>query len=124
MGEDPQIKAIAKILARRYAEARYDLHPRILPNYVEDNWENFKDAASEIRDAAELAAWRPVSNAPREATPFLGLSMKYGWCGTVRFDEPEDKMPEMGNPNWEFMAPVNIQYWRPQLILPKEPFNA
>lgn len=78
--------------------------------------------ADAARDALTLLreTWRPISEAPRDGTAFLGYSAKYGWCSTCRYDRPDDDLPEIGNPQWEFMQPVRLDGWLPLPPLPKE----
>jgi len=65
-----------------------------------------------------MSEWQPIETAPKDGTEFLGYHPKYGWIGTVRFDEPNDSLPKEVTLDHLFMIHVNCTHWMP---LPEPP---
>lgn len=73
----------------------------------------------ELEAQKKMSNWKSIDTAPKNGEAFLGYNPEYGWVGTVRFDDPEDPNPEIGNPQWEFIgATVGCTHWMP---LPEPP---
>jgi len=81
--------------------------------HIEES-ERRKQAEIALRDAAERSQWLPIESAPKDGTVFMGYHPKYDWMGECRFSCPDDDMPEIGNPQHEFMVPVRCTHWRPK----------
>lgn len=98
-------------------EARLDAAEHAYEAHVRENSDQplshvfvNRDALRAALAAADAQGWRPISEAPRDGTPVLGYHPKYGWAGTIRWDDGDW---EVGNEQWEFNRPVQPTHWMP-----------